>query len=223
MNGTRTAGANWLMSLLCSLLMAIQPALGAPVSAPIGRVNGKGPIELNGVTAPAGADVYLGNRIATGPKASGNVTLAEGGKLVVGSSTSAEITKNSRGFLVRLDRGVVGAVSENRSPIVVSAGGVTIRPRLASGAYEVELNGNKLEVLARRGGALVEAANRTVAVAPGKLLKANLAPKTPSSKKKKALIAAITGVAVVGAGVGIALAYPSETCQTVSPSGFTCR
>ncbi len=221
LNGTTEAKG--LLVLVCALLVAFPSALAAPPAVAIGRVSGRGPILLNGVSAPAGANIYAGNRIATGRRAAIYVALARGGKLVFGGSTIARISENTTGISVTLNRGVVGVVSEPHAPVLVDAHGVTIRTKQRAGAYQVALNGNSLRILTRTGGALVEAANRTVALAPGKLMKASLAPKTPSSKKKKALIAVITGVAVVSAGVGIALSYPTETCKSVSPSGFTCQ
>lgn len=228
MKEARAIGKKGLLALICSLLMACQPVFGAPSASPIGTVNGKGQIQLNGLPAAAGTTVYAGNSIATGPGADGYVTLADGGKLVLGGSTIAQIEtmRGRHGISVKLDRGVVGAVSDAKTPIVVKAGGVTIRPKQASGAYEVELNGNKLRVLGRHGTTLAAASNRTVEVRQGKLMRATVAPSPHSSnnsKKRQAILVLLTGVGIVGAGVGVALAYPSKTCQTVSPSGFTCR
>ena len=219
-----------MMVLICTLLLAFQPAFGAPAASPIGTVNGKGLVRLNGLAAAAGTTVYAGNRIATGPGADGYVTLANGGRLVLGASTFAQIQgSGGNGIAVKLERGVVGAVSAPKTPIVVEANGVTIRSKQASGAYEVELNGKALRVLARHGTTLATASNRTVEVSEGKLMKATVAPASqspppsPKSHKREAALVLLTGVAVVGAGLGVALAYPGKTCQTVSPSGFTCR
>jgi hypothetical protein len=228
MKEARAIGEKGLLALICSLLMAFQPVFGAPSALPIGTVNGKGPIRLNGLPAAAGTTVYAGNRITTGPAAAGYVTLAHGGKLVLGGSTLARIqtAPGGEGISVMLDRGVVGAVSDAKTPIVVEAGGVTIRTKQASGAYEVELSGNKLRVLARHGTTLAAASNRTVEVSEGKLMTANVGstPQTSSnSHKREAVLVLLTGVAVAGAGLGVALAYPGKTCQAVSPSGFTCR
>jgi hypothetical protein len=228
MKEARAIGGKGLLALICSLLMVFQPVFGAPTVAPIGTVNGKGPIQLNGLPAAAGTTVYAGNRIATGRGADGYVTLTNGGKLVLGGSTIAKIetARNGHGISVKLARGVVGAVSDAKTPIVLEAGGVTIRTKLAAGAYEVELNGNALRVLARHGTTLATASNRTVEVPEGKLMMATEAPAPQSSnhsKKRQAILVLLTGVAVASAGLGVALAYPSKTCQTVSPSGFTCR
>ena len=212
-----------LLVLICSLLIAFQFALAAPPAAPIGRVSGRGPVLLNGVPAPAGSNVYAGNRIATGRRAAVYVALARGGKLVFGGSTIARVVENASGFSVALDRGVVGAVSDSSAPVLIEARGVTVRTKDPAGAYQVSLSGNTLRVLARNGGAIVDAANRTVELAPGKLMNASVDPKTDLSNKKKVFVGVLTGVAVVSAAVGIALSYPTKTCKTVSPSGFSCQ
>ena len=186
MRATRPTSERWILVLVCSLLMALQPALGTPPAGAIGRVSGRGPVLLNGVAAPVGANVYAGNRIATGRRAAAYVVLAQGGELVLGGSTVARITQNARGFSVNLDHGVVGAVSDSRVPVIIKARGVTIRSKQTSGAYQVALNGRMLRVLARQRGTLVEASNRTVEVAPGKLMEANAVPKESLSKKGKA-------------------------------------
>jgi hypothetical protein len=227
MKKARAIGGKGFLVLTCSLLMAFPPVFGAPAASPIGTVNGKGTIRLNGLPAAVGTTVYAGNRIATGPGADGYVTLAHGGKLVLGGSTFARIetAPGGEGISVILDRGVVGAVSDTKTPVVVEADGVTVRTKQASGAYEVELNGKTLRVLARHGTTLAAASNRTVAVGEGKLMRANVATarQTSNSHKRTAVLVLLTGVAVAGAGLGVALAYPGKTCQSVSPSGFTCR
>jgi hypothetical protein len=215
----------WLLVLLCSTLLVFQPAFGTPPPSPLGTVSGRGPIQLNGVAVPAGTDIYPGSRIATGQQAAGYISLASGGKLVLGGSTLARVrvAPAGHGITVDLNQGVVGAVSDPKMPITVVADGVTVRTKQAGGAYEVELDGHSLRVLARRGTALAAASNRTEVVGAGKLLKATVSPAPQSSRKKKAALVLLTGAAIVGAGLGVALAYPSKTCHSVSPSGFTCH
>lgn len=211
------------MVLICASFLVFQPAFGAPGASPIGTVSSRGLIRVNGVPAPAGTEVYAGNLIVTSQGASGYIRLAHGGKIVLGASTVARVTHGTTGFAVLLDHGVVGAVSDASSPIIVEAGGVTVLPRRSSGAYEVELLGTKIRVLSRRGVTMAEAANQTVEVGEGKLMKAAVAFPQPPSHKHKVLAVVLTGVAIAGVGIGVALAYPGKTCQSVSPSAFTCR
>ncbi len=214
--------------ILCSLVMAFQPALAGVPAAPLGRMSSTGSVWLDGVAAPAGTNVYPGSLISTGSRAAVYVALARGGKLVLGGSTIARVSATGNAFFVALDRGVIGVLSESHAPVVIHAYGITIRTKEPEGAYQVALAGNSLRVLARQGGALVEAPNRTVELAPGKLMEANVAPEnfhsnTTNHKNRNAFLLVLVAFAIVGASTGIALAPSGSTCVAVSTSGFTCQ
>lgn len=223
MKVAKTAAEKSMLAILSSLLMAFPPAGATAPVAPVGRMTSTGSVWVNGLAAPAGTNVYAGNEISTGSQAAVEVALARGGKLVLGGSTIARVSVAGQGFSVALDRGVVGVVSESRAPVVLDAYGVTIRTKEPAGAFQVALAGRSLLVLARQGGALVEAVNRTVEVAPGRLLQAGVVPQNPDSRspaKHKELVLVLTTVTVLGAAAGLALADPSRSpCLAPSPQG----
>lgn len=208
--------------LICSLLMIFQPAFAAPPMA-IGTVNGNGRARVNGTPVPNGAVLYAGDQVATTSGGTALIYLAKGGKLALGGSTVARVTANDKGFTVALNRGRVMAVTEKGSPIVVKADGVNVEPKLASGTYDVALNGNNLEVLSRSGTTLAEAPNRTAEVGEGKLMKATITqgPATAGKRKRKMILVVLVAAGITGAALGIALAEPSrKTC--VSQSSLGC-
>ncbi|HEV2386523.1 MAG TPA: hypothetical protein VGS20_04635 [Candidatus Acidoferrales bacterium] len=223
MSKTGAVGGKVFLALVCSLLLAFQPVWGAPAPAPIGRVSGPGPVELNGIAAPTGTIVYAGNRVTTGAQAIGYVSLARGGRLVIGRSTSARIDQDGKGFTVQLDRGVVGAVSEASGPIVVMAGGVTIRPKQASGVYEVALNGNALKVLANHGSMMAEGASRTVEVPEGKVMDASVSPPQGQSFTGTGDIVLISLLAAAGLGIGLGVALSGQGKTCASSSQLNCQ
>lgn len=207
--------------LICCLLLIFQPAFGASPAA-IGTVDGNGQAQVNGAAVPNGAVLYAGDEVATTSRGTAFVYLAKGDRLALGSSTVAHVRPDGKGFTVSLHQGRIAAITQKGMPIVVHANGITIEPKLASGSYEVALNGNVLEVLSRRGTTLAEAANRTAEVGEGKLLKADVAqgPAPAGKSKKQMVLVALIAAGVVGAGLGVALAEPTRKC--VSQSGLTC-
>lgn len=221
MTQARRMGEKGFLVMICSVLMAFQPVFAAPSASVMGTVSGRGQIELNGIAVPAGTIVYSGNRIETSPRGIGYMTVAQGGRLVFGRSTSAQVADSAGSFLVRLDRGVMGAVSEPKAPIVVAAGGITIRAKQATGAFEVSLNGTSLRVLARHGSALAEAANRTVEIPEGKVMDATTAPGQSFTGKGKLLLGGLIGATVLGIGLGVGLSGQGNNC--VSPSQLSCQ
>ena len=219
-------GRRILMGMLSVVPLTFAPAAPGGAAAIIGAVNGRGTVQVNGVPAPNGTNIYAGNRIATGPGAVAIVALARGGKLAFGGSTSAlMIFESARGrLLVKLEGGVVDAVSEAGAPVEVEAGGVRIRAKGGSGAFEVAMAGRSLRVLARRGTVLAAAAKRTLQIAQGKTLKATLARPWPAAGAGH--LTAVMIVAGAAGAVGLAAAVHSlsgssqQSC--VSPSQMSC-
>jgi hypothetical protein len=212
-----------LAGFVASLLLAFDPALAAPPASVLGTVNGRGSVEVNGVRAPNGMDVYAGNRIVTARGAVAVVMLARGGKLALGGATSALLTSVPDGLLVKLDRGVLDAVSEARVPLLVEVGGVTIRARNRDGAFEVVAKGRSLRVVARRGPVVAEAANQTVSIAQGKTMKTSVAPaaeRSGSDMKTIVIVAGAAGAIGLGAAVNSLSGSSKQTC--VSPSQLSC-
>jgi ferric-dicitrate binding protein FerR (iron transport regulator) len=212
-----------LAGVIGSLLLAFDPGIAAPPASLLGTVNSRGAVEVNGVRAPNGMNVYAGNRIITGRVAVAIVMLAGGGKLVLGGSTSASLTSMSEGLLVKLDRGVVDAVSEEKVPVLVEVEGVTIRARNRDGVFEVAANGRSLRVVARRGAVLAEAANQSARVDAGKTMKTTVAPATEGSRgemKTILIVAGAAGAAGLAATVSSLSGSSKQTC--VSPSQLSC-
>ena len=212
-----------IIAVLGSLLLALAPALAVPPAPIVGSVSGRGGVQVNGVPAPNGMNVYAGNRIVTARGAVAVVLLARGGKIALGSSTSALFTNHSGGLLVKLDRGVVDAVSEANTVVRVQAGAVTIRARDGSGAFEVDFSGRSLRVVARRGPVLAEAANQTVTIAEGKTMKTSVARAAEGAAGGMGTVMIVAGAA---GAAGLAAAIHSlsqsskQTCA--SPSQLSC-
>jgi hypothetical protein len=226
MRAMRAIGEKGLLAMLCSMLMAFQPVFGTPAAQFLGTMNGSGPLELNGITVPTGTLVYSGNRIETSPQGSGYMALAQGGRIILGQSTSAQVVDSSEGYWVRLDHGVIGAVSSAKAPIVITAGGITVRTKKATGTFEVSLNGSSLKVVARHGSALVVEGNRTIEIPEGKAIDATVGPSsgTVAGGSHTLLITGITVAAVAGGvlgGLGAAGTFSGGSC--VSTSQLSCQ
>jgi hypothetical protein len=212
-----------LAGVVGSLLLAFDPALGVPATTPLGALSSQGTVEVNGVPAPNGLNVYVGNRIVTAPGAVAVVMLARGGKLALGGATSASLTSLEEALVVKLDRGVVDAVSEMKAPVLVQVGRVTIRAGNGNGAFEVVVSGRSLRVIARRGPVLAEDANRTVLINAGKTMKTSVAPATATSGGGMGTVMIVAG-ATAAAGLGVAIHSLSGTSakNCVSPSRLAC-
>jgi hypothetical protein len=207
------------MVLFGSVLFALQPVWCAPLRPAIGRVSGPGPVQLNGIAAPVGTNVYAGNRITTAPGAIGYVSLAQGGKLVLGGETSARIRQSGEGFSVQLESGALGAVSEAGAPIVVTAGGVTVRAKRSAGSFEVELNGKTLSVFARSGPAQVESANRIVEIGEDNFMRATLNPGETPGGNGQTLRGSLRDISIVRSNAGMGLDHHGrKPCHGISPS-----
>ena len=212
-----------LGGVVAALLLVFDPAVAVPPASLLGSMSSRGVVQVNGVPAPSGMNVYAGNRIVTARGAVAVVMLARGGKLALGSSTSTLFTNLPKGLLVKLDRGIVDVVSETQAPVLVQVGGVTIHARNRDGAFEVVATGRTLRVVAQRGSVLAEAANQTVLIDEGKTMKTSLAPAAEGSRRDLGTVVIVAG-ATAAAGLGIAIhslsASSKQTC--VSSSQLSC-
>lgn len=223
MKTTRAIGTEGFLVLICSMLMAFQPVFGSPANA-IGTVTSS-EARLNGSPVPDGAVVYAGDRIATTAGGNASIRLQRGAELSLAESTAAQVTSSEKGYAVELDQGRVEAVAGAKAPVVVNSDGLTVMAKAKNGSYEVALNGDKMEIVSRRGTTVAEAANRTVEIPEGMMLKATMAQGPPSTgrsglQKKDMVIALLIAAGVTGAGLGVALAEPTKHCA--SGSGLTC-
>ncbi|MDE3136089.1 MAG: hypothetical protein KGL59_05925 [Acidobacteriota bacterium] len=212
-----------LGGVIGSLLLAFHPALAGPPATPLGSMRSQGAVEVNGVAALNGMNVYAGNRIVTSRGAVAVVMLAAGDKLALGSTTSVSLASVPQGLLVKLDRGDVGVVSEAKTPLLVQVGGVTIRAGNRAGAFEVIVKGRSLRVVAQHGPVMAEAANQTVRIDEGKTLKTRLDPVaegTGRGMRTIVIVAGVAGAAGLAAAISSLSGSSKQTC--VSPSQLSC-
>lgn len=210
MEKMRAARGMGLTLLVMAVLMAWQPIWGAPLPAVIGTVSGPGSIQLNGIAAPAGTLVYAGNQVETGPGSIGYITFAQGGKLVLDGSSSAQLSEGPHGVSVKLNHGVVAVLSETKSPIVVMAKGVTIRTKQPSGTFEVGLKGRTLKVFSKIGAVLARAANHSVEIDQAFLMTATLYALPSVTGQGAGQLGAVNNVAISKSSKGIGPAVPSS-------------
>lgn len=212
-----------LTAVLAALLLIYQPLPGLSISPAIGRLDSKGTVRVNGVAAPTGTTVHAGNQIDTGPGGIAAVMLSDGGQLVLGSSTSAVVSVG-HGFLIRLAKGALGAVTPPKVPFIVEIRGITVRPKNREGTYTVVVERDTLSISAIQGDALVQGPEKIVDVRPGTTLKATLAPATEGKKRNH--LKALLILSGVGAAAAIALATRNlsgaHTRTCVSPSQLNC-
>ncbi len=223
--------AKALLAVLCSALLLYAPVAAQADPAAMGKINTKGPTAVNGLAVPAEASLFTGDRIVTEKDASASVVLVTGGRLLVAGSSSVVLRDGPNQLTAALDRGAVGVFSRGDKPVTTEAAGTRIHAAQPGGFYEVAVNGNAVRVVAVKGAATVEGANRTVEVAEGKTLDATMAPAPPDvaaglSTFEKAVIFLSAGAGLTGLGLGIAAierAKP-EDCTVVSPSNtISCK
>ena len=212
-----------LGGVVAALLLAFDPAAAVPPYTPLGSMRSRGAVQVNGVPAPSGMNVYAGNRVVTARGAVAVLLLARGGRLALGSSTSTLFTNLPKGLLVKLNRGVVDVVSETQAPVLVQVGGVTIHAQNRDSAFEVVATGRTLRVVAQRGSVLAEAANQTVLIEEGKTMKTSVAPAAEGSGSRMRTVMILTGAAgAAGLAAAIHATSGSSNQTCVSPSQLSC-
>ncbi len=218
----------FLVSCL-SLLLVYLPVTPPATPAVVGQMTTRGSAEINGVTAPADTTIFAGDRIATRQETTAVLTLPGGDQVLLPAMSTATVERNQGRVTFGLAQGGLAVLSKSKAPVIVAANGARIQPAANTAAiYEVAVHGKALEVIARRGTALVETSGRTVEVKEGSELEASMAPPAPqmatgalSSFETWTLIGA-TAAGVTGLALGIAAinrAQPQDC--TVSPSSST--
>lgn len=211
-----------LHRLICMMLAALTPALGASPAPAIGTVTAGDHIQIDGARVPSGAVLYSGDRVVTGT-AGASVYLKRSKELALGASTDAQIESAGKGYTVRLEQGKIAVIHASDAPIIVNARGVTVESRRTNGSYEVSLSGDGLQVFTRRGATVVTAANRTVEVRAGSLMNAVVAPgQTPAKRSKISYVKWVTVAAAAAAIAGLGISYAGSNSTCVSPSQLTC-
>jgi hypothetical protein len=209
-----------------SLLMVYLPV----TSAVVGQMTTRGTAEINGTTVPADTTVFAGDRIATRGETTAVLTIPGGDQVLLPSLSAATVARNEGRVTVSLEQGSLAVLSKSKAPVIIAASGVRIQP-VANGAaiYEVTVHGKVLEVIARRGTALVETAGRSVEVKEGTELEATMAP-PPGPAPALGTFETWTIVAAAAAGVtGLALgvaaitrAQPQDCKVSPSSSKIVC-
>lgn len=215
-----------------SLLLVYLPVTPSASSAVVGQMTTRGIAEINGVTAPAATTIFAGDRITTRLETTAVLTLPGGDQVLLPALSAATVERNQGRVTFSLAQGALAVVSKSKAPVIVAASGARIQPAAnAAAIYEVAIHGKALEVVARRGTALVETAGRTVEVKEGSELEASMAPPAPqgatgalSSFETWTLVGA-TAAGVTGLALGVAAITRSQPQDcTVSPSSskITC-
>lgn len=210
-----------LLAVLSLLLVCIPASNAAPSAA--AKMTTAGMATLNGAAAPALTSVFPGDRIVTEQKARTTLSFPGGDAVVIPEMTRVELGEASGRPLVNLESGTLSVLSKGKSPIVIIAHGARVTA-VEGSVFDVTMRGNALRVVARRGTARVETANRSGNVTAGNALTATMAPNNASSMPGAARAAftstdwAITGVAVAAAtGLGVGL-YEAEKGNSASPA-----
>jgi hypothetical protein len=218
-----------ILATLCSLLLVYAPVAGAGRPTALGKLDSKGPTEVNGAATSTETTVFPDDRITTQREASASLSLASGSQLTLAASSSLQMKDTGGQSAAKLERGGVAVLSRASAPVVVEAGGVRVHASNGGGVFAVILDGNNLKVLASKGAAKVEAANRTVEVGEGKMLEAAMAPQQPvgegalSEMGTFELVLLSASAAAAFVALGIAVKKLSESCTgTPSPFSVTC-
>lgn len=222
------------LGVVLSVAIVYQPALAAPPM--LGQAIIKGQAKINDVVTPSGASLFAGDRVATSTDSIVELQLTKGGNVFLPASSVVGLEQKGDHVTVGLEQGALAVLSKNGSPTAVEAYGVRILPPADSASViEVAISGNSLKVLARRGKATVESADRTIEVPEGKELDATVASapqQGPSGSRASArgrletwvfITAVAAGVTGLILGI-IAVSRPNpQDCKIVSPTLVTAR
>ena len=224
-----------ILAMVSVVLIVYAPmAESAPAATPVlGRVTAKGDLKINGTTTLSGGTIFSGDELGTGANAVAELILNGGSKVMLPESSTVVMNNDSAQVIVNLKQGALAELSKNASPAFIDAIGARIKPAASVAVVlEVAVHGNSLKVVARRGSATVETADKTIEVAEGKELDATTAPASPqgpaptgmSSLATWELIAAVAAGAtglILGA-VALSRSVNPANCTIVSPSTITC-
>jgi ferric-dicitrate binding protein FerR (iron transport regulator) len=218
-----------MVVLTLTVALASEPAVGA--TPMLGQVIVKGQAKVNGIVTPSGANVFHGDQLTTGADSVAELVLSGGNKVLLPGSSAVVLRQEANHIIVKLGAGALAILSKNSSPAIIEAHGAWIRPAADTAVVlEIATSGNSFKVLARRGSATVEAANKSLEVAEGKELDATMAadaPQLPNGRPAgrntitmwvfvAAVAACFTGLAL---GIAAKLRPNPQDCQVVSTTG----
>lgn len=221
-----------ILAVVVSLLLVYAPLAPAAAPAVLGKITAKGQARVNGNVIPAEATLVDGDRISTGANTAVAVALQGRDQVFLPEWSTAQVRTAGSQVRVHLEQGALALVTRSAQPTEIAARGVEIAPKTdasnrSAGVIEVAVRGRVLEVFARKGAAVVRAADRTVEVPEGSKLEASPeAAPTPQelSTIGKVVLAASVGLGVTGFSLGLAAFLrdePAECSVTGSATPFT--
>lgn len=213
-----------------TMALVVEPAVAT--SPMLGQVTARGQIRINAVTTPSGATIFPGDKVNTEANSIAEITLSGGNKVLLPESSGVVLNQDGSQVTVNLTQGALAVLSKSSVPTFIEANGALIRPAADTAVVlEVAVHDNVLKVLARRGSATVETADKTLEVNEGKELDATLAPAAPQgvagaspagrSKLMMWIFIVAVGSGLTGLTLGIiAITRPNPTdCTFVSTTG----
>jgi ferric-dicitrate binding protein FerR (iron transport regulator) len=162
-----------------------------------------GAAEVNGTAAPAEISIFAGDRITTREDTAVSLQFSGGSQAFLPETSAALLKLQQSRVLVALERGAVAVAARNATVLAVMAQGVWIEAQQDGAVFEVALKRGGLRVMARRGAALVKAADRTVEVKEGMTLDATTGAPSNSAGAMSGLTPLQTAVLVASVSLGI--------------------
>ncbi len=214
---------------LLALLLVYAPVAPAGSPAVVGKLSTKGTAEVNGAPVPAETTVFAGDRISTQKDTALGLTLPGGNQVFLPALSAARVQRDGHRVTVSLERGALAVVSRAAEPVVIEANGVRIQTAgSTAGAYEVAIHGRSLKVMARKGTAVVTAADRTVEVKEGTTLEATVAQGSTGPGGLSPLWTVVLVTSALAGFTGLALGVQAVTrpqpqsCVVVSQNRISC-
>jgi hypothetical protein len=209
-----------------------------PATPVLGQVLVKGNAKINGVPTPSGATVFSGDQVQTEANSIAELALSNDAKVMLPGSSLITLGNDGAQVVVNLNHGALAALSKSPLPAFIDANGARIKPAThVAVVLEIAIQGSILKVIARKGSATVETADKTLSVEEGKELDARLVPPPPQGPAGaqprspfKSKLATYELIAAVGAGVtglilgiiAISRSNPAS-CKVATPTGtITC-
>jgi ferric-dicitrate binding protein FerR (iron transport regulator) len=201
-------------------------------AAALAKMTTHGTAEVNGTPAPEEISIFAGDRITTKEDTAVAVQFSGGNQIFLPEVSAAVIKLQDSQPAVSLERGALAMVGRSALPIPVHAQGVIVEAAGANVIFEVALKRGGLRAMARRGTAVVRAADRTVEVKEGMTMDATTAPPQAGATsgltplQTVVLISSIT-LGITGFALGIAAINRSEpqdctVTGTTTPFQITC-
>jgi hypothetical protein len=196
----------------------------AAITRALGQITAHGTVAINGGAAISGGSIFSGDRVDTKNYSTAALSLSGGREIIQAERGSLTLKEEDGRITVVIAAGRVAVLSPASAPVAIEAKGVRIVPGGDGGVYEIQLVGQKLSVIARKGNAEIDAVNRTVKVSEGMRCDSDLGvSKTSAGGGGSALrtpimkFTLISAVLVSSAALAVILIEHNANCA-VSPS-----